>query len=103
MRCGCKTLVLIALILVDTAALVGAIINLIWNEAPAEKRWWLGWGLLAADALAVLLSIVVGVYHWKRMYAKSGKVAFVNVPMDDHDRDKDTWEDGVENGGNDLI
>ena len=70
MRCGYKSVFIVILIVVDAAALAGTILNLVWMEADVEQRRWLGWALLIADGLAVLLSVLVGVFHWTRLRHK---------------------------------
>ena len=71
MRCGYKSIFLVVLIIVDVAALAGTILNLVWMEADIERRQLLGWVLLGADGLAVVLSILVGVFHWTRLKNKA--------------------------------
>ena len=70
MRCGCKSVFLVALILFDLGAVAGAILNLLWNTEEAEIRMWLGWVMLAVDSVAFILSILVGIFHWIRLGRK---------------------------------
>ncbi len=71
MGCGYKSIFLVVLIVVDVVALAGTILNLVWMEADIEQRTWLGWVLLATDGLAVVLSVLVGIFHWTRLRYKA--------------------------------
>ena len=98
MRCGYKTVVIAILILVDAAAVTGTILNLAWMDADVEQRRWLGWALLIADGLALILSVVVGGFHWARLRQKgigrsgSQMRTFEQLDLDPATEKKDPWE-----------